>query len=133
VPRAELTAFLADAARELRRHRADVIYGTVRLIERDLESFLAWAREPWACVVVNLHVQHDALSRARADATFRALFDLALGRGGSFYLTYGRHATAAQLDAAHPRLREMLRQKDARDPRGVFRSTWWQWMRAALG
>ena len=35
-----------------------VIYGTVRLIERDDESFLAWAKEPYACIIFNLHVVH---------------------------------------------------------------------------
>ena len=32
------------------RLEADVIYGTIRLIERDDESFLAWAKEPYACI-----------------------------------------------------------------------------------
>ena len=35
-----------------------MIYGTVRLIERDDETVLAWAREPWACIIFNLHVDH---------------------------------------------------------------------------
>ncbi len=37
-----------------------VIYGTIRLIERDEESFLAWAREPWACIIFNLHLEHTS-------------------------------------------------------------------------
>ena len=40
------------------RTGVDVIYGTVRLIERDDESFLAWARDRWACVIFNLHTVH---------------------------------------------------------------------------
>ena len=48
-----------EAAREeLRRRRANVIYGTIRLIERDDETFLPWARDRYACVVFNLHVDH---------------------------------------------------------------------------
>ena len=35
-----------------------MIYGTVRLIERDDETFLAWARDRYACVIFNLHVEH---------------------------------------------------------------------------
>ena len=58
VPRPLLADFLAAAARDLRALEADVVYGTVRLIERDDETALAWAREPWACVVLNLHVEH---------------------------------------------------------------------------
>jgi len=37
-----------DARIALTPARANVVYGAVRLIEKDDESFLAWAREPWA-------------------------------------------------------------------------------------
>ena len=49
-----------DVARDVLRRGANIVYGTVRLIERDDESFLAWAREPYACVIFNLHVEHTA-------------------------------------------------------------------------
>jgi FAD/FMN-containing dehydrogenase len=52
VPRDALVRFLADVRDDARRHRMELIYGTIRLIERDTESVLAWAREPWACVIV---------------------------------------------------------------------------------
>ena len=48
-----------------------MIYGTVRLIERDTETVLVWAREPWACVVFNLHVDHTADGITRAAEAFR--------------------------------------------------------------
>ena len=44
VPRPDLPDFLAQAADLLRSNRTTVIYGTVRLIEKDDESFLAWAK-----------------------------------------------------------------------------------------
>ena len=93
VPRPLLADFLAAAARDMRALEADIVYGTVRLIERDDESFLAWAREPWACVVLNLHVEHTPAGIEHAAVAFRRLIDLALERGGSFYLTYHRWAT----------------------------------------
>jgi hypothetical protein len=65
----------------------DLIYGTIRLIERDDETVLAWAREPWACIIFNLHVTHTADGIARSADTFRALIDLAIAHGGSYYLT----------------------------------------------
>jgi FAD/FMN-containing dehydrogenase len=132
VPRESLADFLAGAARELRRLDADVIYGTVRLIERDDETVLAWAREPWACTVFNLHVEHTRAGLERAATAFRRLNDLALERGGSFYLTYHRWATAAQLDAAYPRLHEFLAAKRAYDPDELFRSDWHAWLESML-
>jgi hypothetical protein len=133
VPRAALAGFMAEAAADLRRRGVVVIYGTVRLIERDGESFLEWAREPYACVVLNLHTEH---SRQGLDATagaFRSLIDLALRRGGSYYLTYHRWATAPQVEAAHPRMKEFLRRKAERDPAGLFQSEWYRHHQALLG
>lgn len=133
VPRARLAAFLAACAETLRRHRADPIYGTVRLIERDTDSALPWAREPWACVVLNLHVAHAASAIERARATFRALNDLALVQRGSFYLTYHRWASAAQVEAAYPGFREWLHLKRAFDPQERFMSDWYRHMRRMFG
>ena len=45
VERSSLAAFMERARDVLRAHRANVIYGTVRLIEKDDETFLAWARD----------------------------------------------------------------------------------------
>ncbi|PYP99306.1 MAG: hypothetical protein DMF82_25225 [Acidobacteria bacterium] len=126
VPRPMLRDFMAAAAAELRRRGVVVIYGTVRLIDRDTESFLAWAREPWACVVFNLHTEHSRQGIAATTGAFRALIDLALRRGGSYYLTYHRWATRAQVEAAHPRMAEFLRAKAERDPRGLFQSEWYR-------
>lgn len=132
VPRALLGDFMAAAASELRRLDADVIYGTVRLIERDGESFLAWARQPWACVVFNLHVDHNRIGLERAAAAFRRLIDLAIDRDGSFYLTYHRWATRRQLDAAYPQLREFLQTKLECDPGELFQSDWYRYLRSTL-
>lgn len=126
VPRAALAAFMARAADSLRRHRTQPIYGTVRLIERDPTSVLAWAREDWACIIFNLHVRHDPQGVDAAAQAFRALIDDALGFGGSYYLTYHRWATRAQVEAAHPRLREFLRAKREYDPHGRWQSDWYR-------
>jgi FAD/FMN-containing dehydrogenase len=126
VPRPMLRDFMAEAATELRRRGVVVIYGTVRLIERDRESVLAWAREPWACIVFNLHTEHSRQGIAAATGAFRALIDLALRRGGGYYLTYQRWATRAQVEAAHPRMPEFLRARAERDPRGLFQSEWYR-------
>jgi FAD/FMN-containing dehydrogenase len=128
VPRPLLADFLAAAARDLRALDANVVYGTVRLIERDEESLLAWAREPWACVVLNLHVEHTRAGVEDAAVAFRRLIDLALERSGSFYLTYHRWATARQLLAAYPQLPAFLDAKRAHDPDGLLQSDWYRWL-----
>src|SRR6266508_3701785 len=54
VPRRDLPDFLRQAAELLRSNRTTVIYGTVRLIEKDDENFLAWAKEAYHGLVFNL-------------------------------------------------------------------------------
>ena len=132
VPTPLLADFLAAAARDMRALEADIVYGTVRLIERDDESFLSWAREPWACVVLNLHVEHSQAGIEHAAVAFRRLIDLALERGGSFYLTYHRWATRGQLEAAYPQLPEFLDVKLEHDPGELFQSDWYRWLRSAI-
>jgi FAD/FMN-containing dehydrogenase len=126
VPRPALPAFLAAARADFRKHGSKLIYGTIRLIERDDESFLAWAREPWVCTVMNLHVEHTEDGVRKAAADFRRLIDRALAHGGSYFLTYHRWANRAQIEAAYPQLPEFLRLKQQHDPNGVFQSAWYR-------
>lgn len=132
VPRDRLEDFLRAAATHLRGSGATVVYGTVRLIEADTETVLAWAREPFACVIFNLHVEHSPPGVERAAEDFRALIDLALERSGSFFLTYHRWATREQLEAGHPRLAEFLRAKLDHDPRERFQSDWYRHVKAVM-
>ena len=126
VPRARLAAFMDDARRVLREHRANVIYGTVRLIDNDDETMLAWAREPWACIVFNLHVDHTATAVEAAADAFRSLIDLAIAHGGSYYLTYHRWARRDQVERCYPQFREFLDAKLRHDPEERFQSDWYR-------
>jgi FAD/FMN-containing dehydrogenase len=130
VPRPALVRFMAAAAELLRAGAIPVIYGTIRLIERDRDTFLAWAREPWACVIFNLHLEHTPVGLAAGQAVFRGLIDLAASCQGSYYLTYHRWATRQQVEACHPRFRAFLECKAAHDPAEVFSSDWYRHQRA---
>ncbi|HEX8128057.1 MAG TPA: FAD-binding oxidoreductase [Pyrinomonadaceae bacterium] len=126
VPRAALTDFLETVRRDFRRHAVELIYGTVRLIERDEESFLAWAKDSYACVVFNLHTEHSAAGISKAQADFRRLITRAIEHGGSYYLTYHRWATREQVETCYPQLPEFLRRKQLHDPRETFQSDWYR-------
>lgn len=132
VPRASLTAFMDRVRADFREHEVELIYGTIRLIEQDEESFLAWAREGFACVVFNLHVTHDDAGLAKAAADFRRLIVRALELNGSYYLTYHRWATREQILAAYPQMPEFLGQKLRFDPNEVFQSDWYRHHREML-
>ena len=130
VKRPALMAFMRDARVLLREHRADVVYGTVRLIEKDDESFLPWAKERYACVIFNLHVEHLPSSIEDAADTFRELIDLGIAHGGSYYLTYHRWARKDQVERCYPQMREFLALKRKHDPEELFQSSWYLHYRA---
>lgn len=132
VPRPRLADFLERVRADFLEHEVPLVYGTIRLIERDQDSFLAWAREPWACVVMNLHVDHDATGLERARRDFRRLIDRAIEAEGSYFLTYHRWASREQVQRCHPRLREFLEHKREHDPRALFTSDWHRHQAALL-
>jgi FAD/FMN-containing dehydrogenase len=127
VPRTDLPNFLVQAAELLRSNRTIVIYGTVRLIEKDDESFLAWARKPYACVIFNLLTVHTPGGIEAAARSFRGLIDLAIARSGSYYLTYHKFAKPEQVVACYPQFKEFLGLKRKYDPAERFQSEWYRY------
>jgi FAD/FMN-containing dehydrogenase len=110
-----------------------MIYGTVRLIEKDDETFLAWARDRYACVIFNLHIDHTPEAISRAAETFRQLIDLGIAHNGSYYLTYHRWARKDQVERCYPQMREFLAIKRQYDPEEVFQSNWYRHYRTMFG
>lgn len=126
VPRSRLVAFMDDVRRDFLHERTHFIYGTIRLVERDAESALPWAQQSYACVIFNLHVDHESSAIAAARAAFVRLIDHAMAHGGSYYLTYHRFARGDQLRTCHPRIFDFLCAKRHLDPANVFQSDWYR-------
>jgi FAD/FMN-containing dehydrogenase len=124
VPRHRLTAFMAAVREDFRVHAVNFIYGTIRLIQRDRDAFLKWAKDDYACVIFNLHVDHDPGGLERAGEDFRRLIDRAIEQGGSYFLTYHRHARRDQVLGCYPEFPEFLRRKRHWDSEGRFASDW---------
>jgi FAD/FMN-containing dehydrogenase len=126
VPRQRLADFMDDVRKDFREHSVDLIYGTIRLIERDTQTLLAWAKQAFACVIFNLHVDHTPESIATSARTFRRLIDIAIHHGGSYFLTYHRHATREQLKTCYPQFDAFLAAKRRFDPDKLFQSDWYR-------
>ena len=126
VRRNSLAGFLENVRKDFRENNVEVIFGTLRLIERDDECFLAWAKEPYVCIIFNLHVVHskDGLEKAATD--FRRLIDRGIQYGGSYFLTYHRWATRKQVETCYPQFPEFLRLKKKYDPEERFQSNWYR-------
>jgi FAD/FMN-containing dehydrogenase len=126
VPRERLADFMREAASDFRKHAVDLIYGTVRLIERDRESFLPWAKQNYACVIFNLHTPHTPGGVEATAQAFRRLIDMAIARGGSFYLTYSKAASVDQVRACYQNFERFLDVKRSLDPQERFQSNWYR-------
>jgi FAD/FMN-containing dehydrogenase len=126
VPRPALKGFLDEVREDFRKNSVALIYGTVRLIERDDESFLPWAKQPYVCTIFNLHTVHSPEGLKRSEYAFRRLIDMAARRGGTYYLTYHRYATRDQVESCYPKFAEFLRLKKKYDPEERFQSDWYR-------
>jgi FAD/FMN-containing dehydrogenase len=129
VPRSVLPEFVSDVRQDFLKNKIDNVYGTVRMIERDDETFLAWARERFACVIFTLHAERTPSGLARLADTCRGIIDKAANHGGSYYLTYHRYATRKQVERCYPQFNEFLRLKKKYDPNGIFQSEWYRYVK----
>ena len=132
VPRDQLLAFMQQARDVFRKFGTEVIYGTIRAIMRDTVSFLPWAKDDFACVIFNLRTAHTEEGLRQTADTFRALIDASNRLGGSFFLTYHRYASAAQIETCYPRFRPWLSLKKHYDPDELFTSSWYAHYRDAF-
>ena len=130
VPRPMLRGFLDDVREDFRKNNVELIYGTVRLIERDDETFLPWAKQSYACTIFNLHTVHSPEGLQRSADAFRRLIDKAARRGGTYYLTYHRYATREQVESCYPQFSQFLQLKKKYDPEERFQSDWYRHYKA---
>jgi FAD/FMN-containing dehydrogenase len=127
VPRTELISLLEEARRILLTAGTPLVYGTVRFTEQDKDSFLAWAKKRYACVVFSPHTSGETQALKKTGEVCKQIIRAANKRGGSFYLTYNRFATRDELASAYPQFPDFLNLKKQHDPREIFQSDWYKY------
>jgi len=126
VPRKDINTFINKIADDARKFDFNIVYGTMRLIKKDDESFLAWAKDDYACVIFNLRVEHSEEGIEKAKANFQRIIDRALELNGSYFLTYHRWARKEQVVQAYPQFVDFLKFKLKYDPQERFQSEWYR-------
>jgi len=126
IPRSSLLLFTDRVREYFRENKVNLIYGTIRLIEKDEESFLAWAKKSWICIVFNLHTEHAPEGVKHSAIVLRYLIDLSIGFGGSYSLTYHKFATKEQIESCYPQFQQFLEAKKRYDPKEIFQSDWYR-------
>jgi FAD/FMN-containing dehydrogenase len=126
VPRNALLKFMQEARADFLKYRVNIIYGTIRLIERDDESFLPWAKQSYACIIFNPHTVHTPEGIKHSADALRRLIDIAIRYQGSYYLTYHKYAHRHQVEACYPNFKDFLKMKLKYDPDERFQSDWYR-------
>jgi len=133
VPREALSGFLDEVREDFRKNNVNLIYSTIRLIQKDDESFLPWAKQSYACTIFNLHTEHTPKGLEHSAEAFRRLIDMAARRNGTYYLTYHRYARQEQVLACYPNFAEFLRLKKKYDPHEGLQSSWYRHYKRMFG
>jgi hypothetical protein len=75
---------------------------------------------------MNLHIDHSPQGIEKAANDFRRIIDRAIELDGSYFLTYHRWATRAQVEACYPQMAQFLELKHRHDPNERFQSDWYR-------
>ena len=122
VPQARLWDFVVQVKAIVPREEGDLLNVTVRDVRRDTRSALAYAREDMFGLVMLFVQARTAAADERMQRMTQGLIDAVLDVGGTFYLPYRLHATAAQLRRGYPGWDAAMAAKRRLDPAGVFQN-----------
>jgi len=125
LPAEGLEAFLAACRAAIPGSRQDLLNVTLRYVEADRTSVLAYAPGPRVAAVMLFSQRMTRANDEDMAALTRRLVDAALDAGGGFYLPYRLHARRDQVARAYPRLDEFVARKRHWDPGLLFRNALW--------
>jgi len=125
LPADGLERFLAVCRTVMPASRQDLLNITLRYVQEDRTSALAYARGDRVAAVLLFSQRMTQADEEDMMAMTQRLIDAALDVGGSFYLPYRLHARRDQVARAYPRLEEVVARKRHYDPGLLFRNTMW--------
>jgi FAD/FMN-containing dehydrogenase len=125
LPPEGLEAFLAVCRTAIPASRQDLLNVTLRYVQEDRTSALAYARGARVAAVMLFSQRMTRVDDEDMAAMTERLIDGALEANGSFYLPYRLHARRDQVGRAYPRLPEFVARKRHHDPGLLFRNAMW--------
>jgi FAD/FMN-containing dehydrogenase len=125
LPADGLETFLAACRTIVPASRQDLLNVTLRYVQDDRTSVLAYAPGPRIAAVMLFSQRKTRVDDEDMAAMSARMIDAALDAGGSFYLPYRLHARPAQVARAYPRLAEFVEAKRRYDPGLLFRNFMW--------
>ena len=125
LPAEGLEPFLAACRTVIPASRQDLLNVTLRYVQEDRISTLAFARGTRVAAVMLFSQRMTRADEENMAAMTQRLIDATLDAGGSFYLPYRLHARRDQVARAYPRIEEFVNRKRHYDPGLLFRNTMW--------
>ena len=128
----KFAAFLAACREVIPRSQQELLNITLRLVEPDPVSRLAYAPVQRIASVMSFTQHMTPAGEEDMRRMTQALVARVLDLGGSFYLPYRLHATKDQVRRAYPALPEVVAAKRRHDPGLLFRNALWDAYMAEL-
>ncbi len=125
VPAAQMARFAKALGTVLRRHRVNAVNVSVRHARADEATLMSWTRGETFAFVLYYKQRTRPSALDKVAVWTRELIDAALDSGGTYYLPYQVHATAAQFHCAYPRAHELFALKRRLDPHDRLRGALW--------
>ena len=125
VPPAAFAAFVAACRQVIPGSYQQLLNITLRYVEADRDSVLAYAPEPRLAAVLLFSQEKTARGEADMARMTHALIDRVLDLGGTYYLPYRLHASIDQLVRGYPRAAEFAAKKRELDRDLLFRNRLW--------
>jgi FAD/FMN-containing dehydrogenase len=125
VPPERFGEFLAACKELIPPAKAEFINVTLRFVDSDPTSILAYAPEPRIAAVMSFSQEISPRGETDMMLLTERLIERVVGIGGSFYLPYRLHARRDQVERSYPNAARFAERKRHYDPGLVFRNAMW--------
>lgn len=125
IPVNKFDDFISLMSEIFQRHEVNVLNVSVRHAQKDIGSFLAWAKEEVFAFVVWYKQNTTEIEKNKVGVWTRELIDASISLNGSYYLPYQAHATSEQFHLAYPNAKKLFELKTKLDPTFKFRNIIW--------
>jgi FAD/FMN-containing dehydrogenase len=125
IPPVRLVDLLGACREVMPRFHQDLLNVTLRYVQADPISLLAYAPAPRIAAVMAFSQKIDSAAEADMRAMTQALVDRVLELSGSFYLPYRLHARLTQMRRAYINVDAFAEAKRQADPKLLFRNVLW--------
>jgi len=126
IPERNFNSFVEGIKPVLLRSKIDLLNITIRGVQKDDDSYMAYAKENVFGFVFLFNQQKTEAQEAEMKKLTNELFDVAIKNQGTFYLPYRLHLNKEKMRMAYPQADGFFELKLKYDPKEVFRNKFYE-------